>query len=321
MIGGGGLSGAGAGLGGAIGGIIAMATDKGLPDEYKEIVQLWRNLQTPEFDMSDITPAQMRVVAELAPRTYETHIAGPVQLAQDSREGREAQLGSLRYLQQVQREGLPEADRIMAETAQRRMADEYSRANDALFANLKARGRLGGGDELAARVGLNQGAANLARDQGNALALEAVRRKFNAATGAGDLGSRVRGQDIALSQSNAGAMNRFNEFVSSLQTTANRHVAEEAARTDAWNAQNRQRIADTNEASRYAGQNENLNRRNRLIQAGYDNERARIAGLGGALGQLGYAKDAREAARQQNIRQIGQGIGGAVGSAAGFGLG
>lgn len=309
--------GLGGGIGGALGGIIALATDKGIPSEYEQIVDLWFDLQSPTFDMRDLNPAQLNIVSQVSPQAYSAIVSQPVSLAADSREGRDAQVGTLGYLERVQREGLPLGERLAAKQQQEALASERSRGDEAIMENLASRGRLGGGSEIAARAALGQHATNLASAQGDQLAMAAIQNRMGASLARGQLGSSLRGQDQANAQFNANAMNRFNEWVSGLQTGAAQYGAQERGRAQTANAGNRQRVADFNELSAYENRAGNLDRRNTLTQQSFGNDIARLGGLSNALGTLGGAKDAHEAARQQNIRGIGQGVGQAAGGAFG----
>jgi len=311
--------GIGGGIGGAIGGIAALAMDKGIPREYQQIINLWQKLQSPTFDMRELAPAELQVVAEVSPQTYDAHIAAPVSLASDGREGRQAQLDTMDYLGNVQREGLPLAERLAAKQQMGALATERARGDEAIIDNLKSRGRLGGGSEIAARSALGQHATNLASAQGDSLAMQAIKNRMDAAMSRGSLGSNLRAGDQSHSAGNADRMNNFNRWVSQLKTGASRDASQDRGRADAANSANRQRIADTNVMNRYNNSSDNLDRGNELRNQSYQNELARIGGLSGALGGMAGAKDAENAARMRNVRGIGQGIGQAAGGA--FGLG
>ncbi len=312
-------SGAGAGIGSAIGGLAAFAMDGGIPDEYDEIIKLYRDLEVPDFDMRSLTPAQLRVVGDVSPEVYSAIIRGEAATPQDSPEVRAEQMGALRHLADVRREGLPLSERLAAEDMQRAIAGEFRRNNQSVMRNLAERGRLGGSAERQARLQANQSSGELARGAGSDLARMAVGNRLNAAYGAGELGGRIRSQDIALSDAKAGHINRFNAMASQLLTQAARDAAGSRERANYYNVGNRQRVADTNEQSRYSTERDNLNRQNALRDQRFANETQRIGGLAGALSMMANAQMAKDAQRYHNFQQIGGGIGGAAGSSFDFG--
>ena len=308
------------GLGGAVGGIIGLATmGKGGKDELKEAIQLWRDVQTPGYDMRSLSPPQLRILAEYFPETYEAQVPQEVKLAQEEGpEGRQAQAGAVQYLRGVQEEGLPLAERLAAQEAQGRVAQEARSQDEAVMQNLAARGRLGGGTEAALRAGRGQTAANLARGMGSDLASQAVQNRYRAALDAGQAGGQLRAQDLEKARSNADAVNRFNELTAQMRTQAARDAMEQRAQAQAYNVGTRQRVGEENELARYGTQLENLNRQNQLRGQGFQDTVTKTTGLTGALGGLSQAKYAEQEARLRNAQQIGQGIGGAAGGAGGL---
>lgn len=310
----------GGGIGGAIGGIIALATQKGLPRELREIISLWRNLQRPDFDMSQLTAPQLSVVAEVAPQFYDAFIQGEVAVPEDQPGIRGAQVRALDQLERVRQEGLPLSERLAAEDQQRALATEAMRTQGSILRQLAERGRAGGGTELALRMAGAQQSSELARGMGSDLAQQAAQNRIQAAYGVGELGRGIRAQDIALSEAKAQHINRFNEMVSQLRTRAAMDAAAARERAQAYNVGTRQRIADTNPFARYETSLANLTRRNQLRQQAFGNEVTRLGGLSGALQEKANAEIAREMARQQNITAIGQGVGSAAGGAFDLGL-
>jgi hypothetical protein len=302
-------------LGGAIA-VLSGAAGDGGEDEYVKAVQAWKQLQTPGFDYRSLSPAQLRLVAEYFPQTYEAVVPPEARLAEDDVGMRDAQSRQVAGLEEVAREGMPLVDRLRATDMQERLAGEASATDQAVRSNLAARGRLGGGTEAVMRSVAGQRSANMARGMGSDLAQAAVARRYQAMLDAGQMAGQARGQSIGLSSRNADAVNRYNEVVSQLRTMAERDAAASRERAQAANTGERQRIADANEVNRYATERDDLNRQNNLRQQNFQNDVTKTSGLAGAYMGLGGARYAEQAGRENAIMQVGQGAGRAIGGAA-----
>lgn len=299
------------GIGGAIGGLIGQATaGKGGQGKLKQISRLWKDLQRPDFDYRDLTAPELQMVAEFFPDTYDAVVPAEVRLAQEGPEGRQAQLSSLYGLQQIGQEGLPLADRLAAQESQFRLSDTLGRNDAAIKQNLVARGRAGGGNEVALRAAGGQTGANLAASLGRDLVRQGLERRMGALQGAGQLGGQLRAQDQALSGENARAVNRFNELTAQIRNQAAMDAADARTKAQAYNVGTQQDLANQNTLNRYGVGLENLNRKNSLKQQSFGNDVTRLQGYTGALGQEAAYKEAKRAER---IR-MGQQVGGAIGA-------
>jgi len=296
------------------------AGGRGGEREEREALALWQALQDPNFDWSELTPAQLQFISEVAPEVYDAVVPEGAATAAEGAT-RADQMRSLGYLQQVQREGMPLADRLAAQQATDAVAAEAGRAQEAVLRSLAERGRLSGGNELQARLLASQGTGQLAADMGVGLAQDAINRRYGAALDAGGLASGIRSQDEALAAENAAMINRFNEMAANLQTDAARYAADARNQASFRNQAERQRIADTNALLRQETQASNLDRRNALASALAGFQFDKTAAQTGQLGNLATRMDARRAAREQNIYNIGRGWGQAVDSALGMALG
>lgn len=302
------------GVGGAIGNIAILAGAAGRSGdrEAREALRLWQELQDPNFDWREITPAQLQVVAEIDPQFYEAVVPDEVKTAAFGA-GRGDQLESLAYLGDVRREGLPLVDRLEAQDATDAIATESGRARDAVTRALAERGRLSGGQEIEARILAGQGDRDLLAKMGSNLARDRVDRRYGAALDAGALGGQVRGADELSERFNADQINRFNAYVADRLTEAQRFGAEERSRAEAYNTENRQRVADTNQLLGQRSRETNLDRHNQLAGALSDFQLARTAGASNQWNELARRRDARQAARAGAIRGIGQGGGQGLG--------
>lgn len=308
------------GLGGAVGNLAVLfgaAGDDG--QSYRQqAADLFRGIQLPNLDDSSIADPVLREVAARQAVTYDPRIVGGPQLVKEDPRIRGSQLQDLAFLNQVRDQGLTEQDRILADQAQRSLAQEHTRANEATLRNLAARGRLGGGSELAARAMAGQQASEMARGMGQDLASLAVSNRLQGAQMGSSLASNLRLQDLTAEQSRSDAITRHNELMTALFSQANRDNAGAQERAQAANVAARQGRADQNVMNRFGNQVGNQNRRNEIRQQGFQNQLARANGQAGALGALGQGQDARQAARAGSLRSFGTGIGQGVGGAFDF---
>ncbi len=310
---------AGGGIGRAIGAgaVLAGLGGDGGEDQYKEALQIARQLEQylPEYDMRTIAAPSLENVGDVRAQTYDPVISGDVQLAGDSAQGRAGQIQALQQMQQVGQEGLPLVDRINRERMRGDVAETHQRAQNSVLANLRARGRLSGGDEIAARMIAGQQGNNLARDMGNDAAMASERNRIGGIQSAGNIAGQVRGGDVALNQGNANAMNLFTQWVSQYGTQAARDNAAAQQGAENRNVANTQRISDTNELGRYQADTSNVNRQNALRGNQWGDRMQQFGALSGALNSMGRFEDSETAAKQMAIMNIGQGVGEAGGSA------
>jgi hypothetical protein len=314
------LGGIGAGIGGAIGNIaiLAGAAGKGGLDEMKKAVNAVRGLpEDLELDLRSVTPAELRMVAQLRPEVYNAVVPQEAALAEDSMPGRDSQLYVMEELRRRASQGEPVGERLANQSSQNAMAQELGRNQENLINSLEQRGRLGMGAYTQARAGFGQEAANLARDQGSDLVRQNISNRLGALVQLGNVGGQERAQTIGLNEGRSNAINRLNEYVSTMLTNQNRYAADSRNQANMYNVDTRQRLSDTNALNRQGLQERNIDRQNqaRLAQGGYGLDRSAL--LAQQLRALGDARYDEQAARAQSIRGVGQGVGQAAGGLLG----
>lgn len=311
------------GLGGAIGGIavLAGAAGKGGKQDYENALRLWQKLQTPGFDMSTLTAPELQMVAQMQAQQYSPQVSGQLALGEESPQARQAQVRALQQMQQVAQEGLPQADALAAQEMQRQAGAAHQRYTQAALNQLAAQGRLGGGADIAARLGAGQQAAELARGVSSDINRDAMMRRLQAIQQSGQFASGLRGQDIDFSMRNALERNAYNQWLSGLNTNVAAQNALARERAQNYNVGTAQGIANQNVANRYANQERNQQYLNQLRQQGFTNDVTRTQGLAGAFYNYGDLKERERAAKAQNIQNIGQGLGKGIGGIADFGAG
>jgi hypothetical protein len=293
-------------VGGLISGIYNLAKGPGGEKEkeyLKEIRDLYRDMPLPEFERL-IVP-QLIQTGKITPEVYEAFIQEEeAPQIQEDPATREAQLRSLLGMEQVAREGLPLQDRLRAQDAQRAIAGELSRADEAVLSNLARRGRAGGGTELAARLATQGRAAETARGMGSDLAQQSIQNRLMALQAAPQMAGQIRGQDINKLAQNAAMQQRYNEFVSNLRTQAAANAAQQRNLAQQMNLAERQRIADFNVMAPFQTALE----RDKQQAALFGARRQKTGDIAGALGGLGQLATQREAIKRRQIEAVGSGF-------------
>jgi hypothetical protein len=292
-------------VGGLVSGLVNLSRGVGggkEKDALKQVRDLYGDLPLPEYE--NLIAPQLYSTGEMSPEIYDAIIRGDTPQIEEDPALRESQLTGLKGMEQVAREGLPLRDRLAAQDAQRSLSQELTRADEGVLSNLKQRGRAGGGTELAARLATQGRAAETARGIGSDLAQQAVTNRLGALQQLPGLAGQIRGQDVNTSAQNAAMQQRYNEFVSNLQTEAAMNSTNAKNRAQEMNLGNRQRIADSNVGAKYGASID----RNQLQNQMFDARQSKIGGQAGALGALGQFYTDRETAKQRQIQAAGAGF-------------
>jgi len=309
------------GLGGSIGGLIGLADKSRGGKRYtKDILDLYRNLQLPEFDTGDLAPAQIPLTGLQDAQQFEAALPGDASLISDSPEMRAEQLQALEGLQQISEEGLPEADRLAAEEGARAMRGALRSGEETQIQNLRRRGRLGGGGEISARAVGGRLASELGRGLNVDLQREALQRRLQALRDYGGAAGAVRGQDVGSQNINADALNRFKMFAATNQQQTAAQNAMERARVEQYNVQTPQQLAQQNQLLNYQNAQYNQSYQNQLQGQDYQNQLQQAGGMANAYQQLSADEYAKQAAKQKTYENIGSGLLGGTGGAGAYGI-
>jgi hypothetical protein len=289
----------------------------------RQAADIWARLESADFDMSVLTPTELKVLATANPTLYNAVVPKEMSRILDSPAMREAQSTALGQIQDVAKEGTPLVDRLAQRKMQMAAGATADRLNENVLQNLAARGRTGGGTEVAARLAASSVGANQAADLGNEMAEAAALRRIAAAGQAGDMASNIRGQDVGVQSANAQFSERYNELVSQLLSQQNASNAQALTEAQAANAANTQRIGDANATAKYATEKDNLERKNALLQELWNQRYAKTSGQSGAMAGAANALARRSAQKAAAIQAVGEGAGktiGSVGDLAGLGF-
>jgi len=294
-------------LGAGIGGLLIGG---GGMDEYKKALEVIKAVQEPNFDKSKITPEQWKLVAQYKPEIYRQEAPEEVKNLVDTPAMKQAQYKALGQLQEIADKGLGEADRLAAIEAQNAMQMQQHRGSESMLQDLAARGRLGGGSELRARLASGQQAAELGRGMGSDLQKQAIQNRLNAIMQSGNLAGEIRGQDVDTSRQAAEIINRYNLANRQLAAQTGLQNAQSQNQANLWNAQNAQNTANQNTQTANQFKVYNQQYPNQMNQQEFQNSMNKAGALSGAYNQYGWAKDAERQGKINALAGIGQGIGG-----------
>lgn len=248
--------------------------------ERKKLEEMLAKIEDPQFDTSDITPEEYRVVSRYVPEVA-NFVAEErpeiVQLAsEDAKRGRSAF-----------REGLMALQRAATDATERNLsidealsaAREESGARDASIAqSFAARGVGGGGLEALLRANAGQQGAKTAAEVTRRATRDSMRSQLENMVRAAEMGRTLTEDERRTEEGNVGIINSWNQR----DAAAKRNFAQTAAdtRNDAqrMNVNMDNEVGFKNTSARNAAKEEGVGRRNTLAQRGFDNAVTRVTG-------------------------------------------
>lgn len=169
---------------------------------------------TVDYDWSQITPEEYKVIGKYAPNLAPYVAEQSPQLVTDSPTGRdalEAQVGALQRFQQIAEGGIdPQFAQRMREADQASQIAAQSR-HESLLQDYQRRGLLGSGTQLAADIGAAEGAMQRGAQTSADAATQAYLNQLNALRQSADLGGQIRGTELDIADRNAAIANAFNQ--------------------------------------------------------------------------------------------------------------
>jgi hypothetical protein len=279
-----------------IGGIANFLANKSATDRaemlYDKNFQEWMKLAIPDPEQQKLAMKRFVVEGTLDPKFEQAIKAQPSEFKNiiTSAEDKNAQRRALSELENVGYEGglrLQDKQKLQESMLEGQTKDRGNR--QAIAADAARRGMGGSGFEVASQLQAQQSGAD--RDSSNRLkiASDAQDRALQAIMGAGELGTKYRGQDFneqAQKATAADAINRFN--TSNLRDVQTRNIGA-GNRAQEMNLNARQNASDMNtKQTNYADQyNKELQQRQ------FENQAKKLSGASGqAAGQANTAMQA-----------------------------
>ncbi len=216
---------------------------------YTASVRDLEALGIPSAEAQKIVLEEYRSQGELTPELEESINQGPSAYEGISTDPRfkEAEMEALDELRGIGSSGgMTLRDQANLEKTMGRISSDEKGRRDAALSGMSARGQLGSGLELAARMGGGQDSATARHLAGVESAASASDRALEAIKSAGSLGSSLRGEDFGEQERVASARDKIAAFnAQNAQSTATRNIDR---RNDAMrgNLGSRQDIANAN---------------------------------------------------------------------------
>lgn len=245
--------------------------------ERKRVEDLVNKVRQPDFDMRNLTPEDYQVVGTYTPQVASFVEANAPQTVKadsaDAVAGRDAEKEALENMLQLARNGKDPLFDIDLARASRSAAANAQSARKTIDAQMQRRG-----------LGVNSGLAFAGNQQaisdaymtdalaGEAAAADAAKRRGQYNVEAGNLGSKIYGEEVSLAEKNAGIMNDFNQWLRDARQRQTNTQADTQNNAQKFNIENAQDVANKNITGRNVAAVNNLDRRNNIAQKQFDND-------------------------------------------------
>lgn len=306
----------GGGAGSLIGGIavLAGAGGKGGIRDANKAKDIWKKLETSDFDFRSLDAPELLFLQRMDPELYTAIVPEQFREIEES-PFRQDQQRALDILRRQAETGETELDRIQRLEAMDAISGAQARGTEDALRGAARRGALGSGDELRYRLAAGGQATQLAAELGRSAVADAALRRLQAAGTYGAAAGQARGMDLERSGRNADIANRFSEIYSQMKTDEARENAAARERAQAYNLGRQAEVSDANILNRYNVGLENLERQNQLRDQLFQQNLLKTQGIAGSyLDRAGF-KEREKAAKERAL--VGTGAGG--GQAAGYG--
>lgn len=223
-----------------------MAANKGIETEAE-----WDKLpDTAGYDRRDYQTVDY--TGDYNPEKYTSPEEAQYSLAQDSSEGRAAQLAALQDMRNLTDQSAGSTSALGRQRAEMDARQLAQSREGAIRQDAMRRGQVGGAADMIARQQAAQAAANQNLSGGLQSAQMAALQQLAGTQAGSQMAGQLRGQDQAMAFNNADTINKFNMF----NTGARNDVSQ--ANTDMKNAAG---MRNLNTIQGLAGQNAGINNR------------------------------------------------------------
>lgn len=259
---------------------------KDIASERARIAALADAIQSPEFDMSTITPEEFKLLGQYNPEMLpliQEKAPEIVQRSMAGEQGQDAMLNSLQRLRNLSNTGADAQSQAMVEQAMRNAAIQNQGQQAGILDNASRRGFApGSGLAFAQALSSQQNANQSASQAGTQAAMAAYQNRLQALKDSANLGGQIESNDLNLQGRNADIINAFNQRMADSrrnQAMFNTTNLNDAQRTNLAATQSNQ---DRNTALRNQAKYEQRDFRNQTAQQQYQNELNKLAAQTGA---------------------------------------
>jgi len=282
--------------------------------ERKRIAALFDKIQTPGFDVNDISPDEYAVVQKFIPEQARYIAEANPEIVKASKEGELARGAQMSALDRLRARGEgrdPLMDAAIGQ-ANRENAIASNAQTQSLLQQYARRGALNSGTQLAAQLGAQAQSFDRGGQMGLSAALARDQSSLDALRQAGSLGSDIYNQDISLAGKNTDIINAFNQRNANYGRDYEAQRVGDMNKAGMYNVETAQDIANKNTAGRNDARVNNRNYRNQMSQQSYTNEIDRARGAAG----LSAANQAATTQAAQDRNALIQGVGNVATNAA-----
>jgi len=281
--------------------------------ERKKMQEALNKIQAPDFDFSNITPEEYKVIGKYVPQVAQyVAEANPtvVQQTGQMKEGQGAMLDALRRYRSIASSDSDPAFQAQLDLAARRSQAEAQSRQESTMLAAQRRGQGGSLATLGAQLQGGSAAMDRNAEMGKNAAIEAYRNKLDAMRQSANLGGQVYQQDLGYQRTNADIINSFNQRAATTRQNYMNNSANTLNDAQRINMQATQSAADANVSARNSANMSNRDRVNSLKQQVYGNQMAKYGQ------QVGNTNAARQdiyqnAQDRNNAMQSVANIGGA----------
>lgn len=244
--------------------------------ERSHMEALVSKLQTPNFDMSQITPEEYSVVQKYVPKTADViNQVAPQTIQMNSPQAQQAKTAESDVLGQMQQLAQTGQDPMLAlqqNKAQQQALETSNSQNQSMDLNAQQRGLGGSGLAMAAQLANNQNAARNMGLQDQQSVADAANRRMQAGMNASGIASNIYGQQFGQEQANANTINAFNNALTDRRQNvalANTNTLNQANQYNTSQAQN---VANANTQQTNQAKYDTRNYANQMQQQQYEDQ-------------------------------------------------
>lgn len=294
-------------------GITAAMAQSGKQAAFDQMGKNAEMLQGPEYGSSN--SINNVYSGDYTPNNYNTPEAAQYSLAQESPEGRAAQMEALKSLGGLVDQSASSSSALGRNNAELDARQLAQSREGAIRQDAMRRGQVGGAADMIARQQAAQAGANMNLNAGLQNAQQAALMQLAGTQASGNLAGSMRGQDQNLAFNNANAINAFNMH----NTDARNAISQ--ANTGLGNAAMLRNLGarqDVNNANTKLAMDK-LNRNDRNTNSQYDAEMNKYNAINDVLkGRAGLYEGAGQAAMKageqgySNLRSLSKFFGGGM---------
>lgn len=296
--------------GGAIGSSESAGARSDQRRALMEALAQFQNIDVPTLQEQELQLSGPQYTGDYSSLLENLSTLGPSQMEQITSDPRlkNAQMSALDTLSEMGEGGLTEGEMAAMRELRRQSAAEAQAKQGQILQEMSQRGTLGGGMELASRMGAAQSGANRLSSEGDRLAQMAQERALQAISQKGNLAGNIRGQEFGEQSQMAQAADAISRFNAQNQQSVESRNVSASNQARLRNLQEKQRIAEQQNAI----QNYQQEKNKALIPQQFQQQMQLAGAKSGQYGQQAQLSGQQAANTANMWAGIGSGVGGGI---------